>query len=472
VDQAGVADATQVSDNLPVIVNETGAHFLYDADKLADDDGAGLHLGDFDTVVVGRTVHIELETDQLPVVAAGENLYWYFTGNVTDTPTTNNGRSYASLTRTSGEKTRLLMFEAATADLDGWMFCFADVPNEQLRGPILLSFSLAVTKLAGQDMYNVDMAIFLNGTRIANYVRHNDFYYHDAGYLSLGRWLPCRNEGSGCVPFYGTIRSVAIDTQPLDYLADSYEVTDSCMVTLEQEEMMTTTTTVAATTTTVAASSTTTSLVLTGGDLDGGAAAGLGSEEDTGNQDKSLPLTIIMVLCGIAIVCCLALGGLLVVRSRQRQRVKVGRSSGSQQKSSPRGEQPLARSRSSKRRRGGDGNYAKVAVAKPAGGTSDYSAMPGPSSDTDYSTMPTAVPTDVSESGYRSMPSVEGGDEYRTMPAADGEGDDDYGTMPASRTHAYGTLDSAGSTGTYSELHREKVVSPRHESYASGDLAV
>jgi hypothetical protein len=64
VDQAGVANATQVSSLMPVLYNPRGVHFVYDADSLTDEDGAGLHLD-------GRTVHVELSVDPLPVTSNG-----------------------------------------------------------------------------------------------------------------------------------------------------------------------------------------------------------------------------------------------------------------------------------------------------------------------------------------------------------------------------------------------------------------
>ena len=64
VDQAGVASATQVSSTMPVLFNPRGVHFVYDADRLTDEDGAGLHVG-------GRTVHVEMSVDPLQVTSNG-----------------------------------------------------------------------------------------------------------------------------------------------------------------------------------------------------------------------------------------------------------------------------------------------------------------------------------------------------------------------------------------------------------------
>jgi hypothetical protein len=429
---------------MPVLFNTTGAHFVYDTDNLADDDGAGLHLGEHASVVDGRTVHVEVSADPLPAPSNGY-LYFFYAGDGNSVYSNDFARSYAYLSPIAGNQTKLMMYERFSPDASGWALCQVTVPDEDLRSPVLLSFSMRVFEHPDPDKYNVDLSIYMNGARLADTGRQNRTYDFQPGNMTLGRRHPCPPGANGCLPFFGTLRSITIDTQPLDFTMPSYGGSDACMVTLDPEAETTSAATTTGAETTTAAMSTTPSIVLTGRDLDGGGAVGLGDEEDTGNQGKSVPLTLILVLSGVAVLFCLALGGLLVVRSRQSQRSHVGRTSGGQQKSSSSSDQPLVRSRSSKRRRGGDGNYAKVG---------EHVTTPDPAVATDYTMLP--VKGDLADSGYRSMPSVAGGDEYGVMPAS-GSG--------------YTVIERPSPTSGYADVDRSKEVSPPEESYASGDLA-
>jgi hypothetical protein len=446
VDTTGTANATQVNDAAPVLFDGVGAHFTNDSYGNPDggSDGAGLHLGDLEAVVGGRTIHVELTPGPMPLPSGTQYLYWYFDGTLNDPLSLEYIRAYAFIGPYSNGTTQVAMQETRTAG--SFNFFRAVIPNEQLRWRTLLSFSLDVRKVAEPDKYDVRMAIYLNGTRVATEDRLDDVYEPRAGFMSLGRWLPCNPEGS-CGPFFGTMHSVTIDTVPLDHTVDVYDEWESCSTPAGD------TTGEEGTTTASSSATMSSALVFTGRDLDGGGAVGLDEEESAGTQGSGLPLTLIIVLAALAVVCLLALGALFVWRSRRRQRTVALMKNGKSSSLPPTGDAPassgesstLPRVRSSKRRRGGTGNYAAIVVPADTGRTSaDYVILATPSSDTaDYTMLPAVDGSDT----------VEGGEEG-----------------PSQRSHAYGQVGTPSAAGTYTELTRAKADSPHDASYATGEL--
>jgi hypothetical protein len=468
IDAVGGPTATQLNEAALVVIDSDGAHFTNDSYSNPDGGsaGAGLDLGRLDGVVGGRTVHVDLQLDADKLGAPLQILYFYFIGAPTDPYDIEHFQSYVSMSALDANTTQISMFERFWLHVTGNHFCSVDVPTDSLRWPSLLSFSLLASPRAEPDMFNVRMAIYVNGTRSFTREVSNTKYEANSGVLRVGRTEPC--SGPSCSPFYGTIQSVSVDEQPLDISITSYDNWEVCKADeVPVTEASTTTTSGVDTSASSSTTTSDTSLILTGRDLDGGGAVGLDEQESSDNQGASLPLTLIIVLAALVIVCALSLGALFVWRSRRQQRTvatsKVATSNS---------DQPLPRSRSSKRRRG-NGNCSKVGELVPPSSVTmtEYSPMPDGSSSSDpaYSTMPTAAVGDLGESGYRSLPSVDGGDEYRTLPAD--KGDEEYGTMPSSvRTHGYGGVDGQTSTPTYSELSRPKEEGGGRDSYASGNL--
>jgi hypothetical protein len=385
-------------------------------------------------------VEFTLDTDPFPI--NNQNLYWFFTGTVDDPSSLEFVRAYATLSPRSNGTFVVTMADVHTPNTSTLLK--VDIPNQQFLGRMLLSFSLILSKLPAPDMYDLFMAIYLNGTRIASTVSANVVYEPLPGYLTAGRWLPCASTG-GCNPFLGTMHSVAVDSQPLDNTVAVYDEWEPCTAAAVPVPAPTSSTTVQTSPNTTGGSDTTTTgaLVFTGGDLDGGGAVGLDEEESSGNRGTALPLTLIIVLAVAAVTCALSLGALLVWRSRRRRTMALATDAKPSPASASSAEQALPRSRSSKRRRG-DGNYAAVAVADGGTGGTDYSAMPSVGSVSDGSAEP-----------------------YRTLPSDDrGE----YRTMPAGRTHGYGQVGTSSSQGTYTELKRTKPMSPSGADYATGEL--
>jgi hypothetical protein len=446
VDARGMANATQLNEVAPVVVDGDGAHFTNDSYLVPDggSDGAGLHLGDLDGFTVGRTIHLELSMDNLPLRSGSHTLYWFFTGESDAASVTSDARAYAVMSARPNGTTVVSMVDY----LVGGQVTLVEhaIPNDQLAGRTLISFSLILKELTDADQYDAELALYVNGTRAKTFERADRTYFPLPGFLTLGRELPCTN----CKPFFGTMHSVTVDTEPLDHEILSYDSWESCTSTAVPESpgtMTTTTATMMATTTTSGA------LVFTGGDLDSGGAVGLDEEESGGDEGTGLPLTLIVVLAVIAVLCLLSLGALLVWRSRRRQRTTaVANTTSSSPPSSSLGEPTLPRSRSSKRRRG-VGTYAAVSAS---------TLGPGD----DYTTMPTVLGEEAGggrEGGYRSMPSAVGDSDYRPLPGGK-EGQ-------AGRTHEYGGVSGINSTtSTYTALTRPKEVTGEQAAYASGNL--
>jgi hypothetical protein len=372
-----------------------------------------------------------------------------------DENATDGTRSFGFLESVNVGMTRIYLYEFIRSTPGGNAICFIELPDEQLVGRILLSFSVAVTPISSPDSIHVDMAIYKDGVRLATLERRGEPYAPLAGNMTLGRRLLSDQTGA-FYPFFGTMYSVSIDDQPLDYTVESYDNWETCTGATVR-------TVVANTTTTGGnvggpSSATSTSLVLTGRDLDGGGAVGLDEEESAGTQGSGLPLTLILVLAALVVVCALSLGALLVWRSRRRGRTVTTA------KATATADPSLPRSRSSRRRRG-DGNYTKIgAVAPddeytnvPSLTMTEYSPMPDGSTEPEYTTMPTAAAEGESgESGYRAVPAGQ-----------------DYGTMPPVRTHAYGGVEGqVAATPTYTEFSRPNDVPAGQSTYSTGDLTV
>jgi hypothetical protein len=463
VDATGGPNATQMNPVALVDIDATGAHFTNDSFFNPDggNRGAGLNLGEVDVVQGGRTIHVELTMDTDPFPTDNQNAFWYFAGTADDTP--NLGLLRASSTLSPRPNGTVLVYMTEILTPSAGVSLKVGIPNEQFHWRMLLSFSLIVTKLAAPDKYDLDMAIYLNGTRVGA-METLDVEYHPAGgSMFNGRWLACVDDN--CNPFFGTMHSMAVDTEPLDNTVTTYDEWESCtaaavpdpppITTMSVTESTSSTEGSEATTTTTMTTTTTTTttaaLVFTGGDLDGGGAVGVDEEESSGNQGSALPLTLIVVLAVAAVGCALSLGALLVWRARRRRTMALATNAKPSPTLSSSGEQALSRSRSSKRRRG-DRTYAAITVADPATEGAEYSVMPSAGSE------------GTTEAGYRTLPSDDRG-EYRTMPAGA-----DYGGMPAGRTHGYGQVGGTASHGTYTELQRTKSPSSPGADYAAGEL--
>jgi hypothetical protein len=420
------------------LFNEPGA--VFEEELLVP----GLDIGNVSGTTTGRTVHVEVDIASPPDMGF-QKIYSVYSGPIGgDQYESRYVRSSLMLDRFEANQTRIRFYEGFTPAFETFTSQFVVVPNENLVGRVLLSYDFRLVPTGQTDEYNSTIRLYMNGALLGERFDYRRTYVSAEGRAVIGRERPCAQQSPSalnpvCKPFFGTIHSLTMHTDPLPSDFHLPDVWQQCTAPKVESTTSTTATSTTAAPTTSGVdqtstssssppASTTASPAITGGNLDGGGAAvgvDKGGAGDSVTDGATLPLIIALVT--LFVVCTAALGFVILWQSRRRRthvEYTLADTLSTDAPDSLAGSRSRNRSRSgSKRRRNASGGqYASIAI-----------------------------------------PPVS--DDYTTMHTVDSSNDAGYSDIAMD-------VDDSGTSSAYGEIHRGKDLSPSSQTYATGDLSL